>query len=100
MSTIASRSITAENQFTTAVRLSGQFNVSVSGTFSATVTIQRSPDNTNWYDVDTFTAPTEQFGTDPEQMYYRIGVKTGGFGSGTVVVRLGQDGFQPTYVNA
>lgn len=91
MSTIALKSITAENSFTTAVQIAGWFNVSISGTFSATVTVQRSPDNTNWYDVDSWTAPAEDVGMEPEVMWYRIGVKTGNFTSGTVVVRLGQD---------
>lgn len=92
MSTIASKSITAQNSFTDAVQLAGWFNVSISGTFSATVTVQRSTDNSTWRDVDTWTAPAEDVGMEPEVMWYRIGVKTGEFTSGTAVVRLGQDG--------
>ena len=92
MSTLASKSILAQNTFTDAVQITGWFNVSISGTFSATVTVQRSPDNINWYDVNTFTAPFEGVGMDPEVMWYRVGVKTGAFTSGSVVVRLGQDG--------
>lgn len=38
-----------------------------------------------------FTAPFEGTGFDPEIMYYRIGVKTGGYTSGTAVVRLGRE---------
>lgn len=92
MATIASADITAQNIFTDAVQLSGWFNVSISGTFSATVTIQRSFDNSTWRDVDSWTAPTEEVGMEPEVCWYRIGVKTGNFTSGTASVRLGQDG--------
>jgi hypothetical protein len=91
MATIASASIEAENTFTTGVQLEGNFNISISGTFAATVVVQRSTDNSNWYDVNSFTAPFEGTGFDPEIMYYRIGVKTGGYTSGTAVVRLGRE---------
>lgn len=91
MTTIATASIGAQNTFTTAVRLEGYYNVSISGTFVATVVVQRSPDGTNWYDVGSFTAPFEGVGFDPELIYYRIGVKTGAYTSGTVVVRIGRE---------
>jgi hypothetical protein len=54
MSRVVTRAITAENQFTDSIRLSGLFDFSVAGTFSATVTVQRSYDNSTWRDVDTF----------------------------------------------
>jgi len=91
MSTLASASIAAQNTFTTAKMLQGDFNVSISGTFAATVTVQRSPDNTNWFDVNTFTTPIETAGFEPELMWYRVGVKTGDYTSGTAAVRLGLD---------
>lgn len=91
MTTVASKSIEAENTFTDVVAISGYFNLSISGTFSATVTVQRSVDGSTWRDVDTFTAPTEQVGMDPESLFYRVGVKTGNYTSGTVNVRLGKD---------
>ena len=89
MTTVASKAISAQNTFTDAVRFSGDFNISISGTFSATVSVQPSPDGTNWFDVNTYTAPIEGTGFDPEFIYYRIGVKTGDYTSGTVNVRLG-----------
>jgi hypothetical protein len=89
--TVASASITAQNTFTTAVQLEGYFNLSISGTWAATVTVQRSIDNSTWVDVDTFTTNTEDYGFEPELMWYRVGVKTGEFTSGTVVVRLGRE---------
>jgi len=91
MTTIATADITAEDTFTTAARLEGYFNISISGTFVATVFVQRSIDNSTWVDVNSYTTPFEGTGFDPEFMWYRIGVKTGGFTSGTVVVRIGRE---------
>lgn len=92
MSTIASATITAQNTFTTPVQVNGWFNLSLSGTFVATVTAQRSIDNSTWMDVDSFTAAVEQSGMEPEIIWYRVGVKTGGYTSGSAVIRLGQEG--------
>lgn len=81
--------ITAQNTFTDKFQVVGHFNLSISGTFSATVTVQRSFDNgSTWLDVDTFTAPYEGVGHDAEDLFYRVGVKTGEFTSGTANVRL------------
>jgi hypothetical protein len=91
MTTIATASIVAQNTFTDAVRLAGYFNLSISGTWAATVTVQRSIDNSTWVDVDTFTTNSEEVGFEPEFMWYRAGVKTAGFTSGTVVIRLGRE---------
>lgn len=89
MATLATATITAQNTFTDGVSNEGYFNISISGTFVATVFVQRSIDNSTWMDVISFTGPVEQYGFDPEFMYYRIGVKTGGFTSGSVVCRIG-----------
>ena len=93
-----SANISAQNTFsdaTGAFCLSGcgpYFNFSLSGTWSATVYLQRSYDGgTTWRDVQSFTANTEQTGYEPEAgVCYRFGVKTGGFTSGTVVGRISQ----------
>lgn len=87
MPTVTS-SLSAENTFTDPLNLVGHFNLSISGTFVATITVQRSFDKTNWFDVDTFTAPIETYGFDPSQLYYRAGIKTGAYTSGTAVVSL------------
>jgi hypothetical protein len=58
---------------------------------SATVTVQRSRDNSTWRDVDSWTAPSEEVGFEPNPMYYRVGIKTGGYSSGTAVVELNDD---------
>jgi len=91
MATLSTVTITAENTFSTSALTEGYFNLSISGTFVATVFLQRSTDNTTWLDVDSFTSPVEQYGFDPEFMYYRVGVKTGGFTSGTIVCRIGAE---------
>ena len=81
-------SLSAENTFTNSLDIFGHFNLSISGTFVATVTVQRSFDNTNWFDVDTFISPIETYGFDPSQCYYRAGIKTGAYTSGTAVISL------------
>ena len=91
MATIATASLTAQNTFTTPVTLEGYFNLSISGTFVATVTVQRSHDGVNWHDIDSWTAPAEEVGFDPEYRSYRVGIKTGDYTSGTVVIRLGEE---------
>ena len=88
MSRVTEASITAQNTFCDPIRLTGWFDLSISGTFSATVTVQRSYDNASWKDVDTFTAPVEMTGTQGEIAWYRVGVKTGAYTSGTAVVSI------------
>lgn len=80
--------ITAQNTFTDKLQVIGHFNLSISGTWSATVTVQRSWDGTVWLDVDTFTSNYEGVGFEAEEIYYRVGVKTGDFTSGTVALRI------------
>lgn len=89
---MVSKSITAENQFSDRLTLRGYFNFSLSGTWTATVTVQRSFDGgSTWFDVKTFTANTEEYGFEPESgVLYHFGVKTGAFGSGTIVGRMSQ----------
>jgi len=86
------RSITAANLFTDAVSMVGYFNLSISGTWAGTVTVQRSFDSgSTWHDVDTWTENTQEYGLEPEGgTQYRVGIKTGEYTSGTCVVRLSQ----------
>lgn len=94
-------SITAQNTFTAPLSPFGPgnignathigyLNLSLSGTWEATVFLQRSFDNgSTWLDVASYTTNTEKAIEDYEAgVLYRVGVKTGGFTSGTVVVRL------------
>ena len=89
---LRTRSITNENLFTDAAEIVGYFNISISGTWDGTVTVQRSFDQgSTWFDVATWTANTEEYGFEPERdVQYRAGIKTGEFTSGTAVLRLSQ----------
>ena len=90
---LITKSIGAENTFATAAELAaGPFNFSLSGTWVATVHVQRSFDQgVTWLDVDSFTSNCELVGDNPEGgVYYRFGVKTGGYTSGTAVGRISQ----------
>lgn len=89
-----SASIAAENTFTAATQFnSGYVRIKISGTFSATVVLQESEDNSTWIDVSggSWTAPAiaNHIFIDPSH-YLRIGVKTGGYTSGTAEVKLSQ----------
>lgn len=94
----ASVSVTAENQFSSSIRVTGTgaqraFSVIITGTWSATVTLQQSTDNATWVDATsgTYVANTAisyNDTLDNQIIYYRIGVKTGGYTSGTVVASL------------
>jgi len=93
MAQLTSKEISAENTFTDAVRVeAGHFTLSIQGISDSTVTVQKSYDQgtvSNWNDVDTFTAPAEEVGFEPEDVYYRVGIKTGDYGSDTVTIRIG-----------
>ncbi len=96
-----SSDLTAENTFTSAftpiqygiqpMRTTGQFNVSISGTWAGTVTQQRSFDaGSNWLDVQNWTANVETTYLDSEPTStHRLGFKTGDYTSGTPTCRLG-----------
>lgn len=90
--------ITAQNSFTNEIRVSGvgaqrSFTVQISGTFVATVVLQYSlgvsgtwvDDATSWTAAATV-VHTDTF--DNQVVYYRLGVKTGGFTSGTITATL------------
>jgi hypothetical protein len=86
------KDITAENVYTDGLRPIDVFNVSITGTWVATVFLQRSFDGgTNWVDVESWTTNVEdQYSEAQAGVVYRLGIKTGGFTSGTSVVALSQ----------
>lgn len=90
-------SASAENTFSSTIEVTGTgtnraFTIVRSGTWTATVTLQRSLGAPGtWVDVATYTTnATISFNDslDNQIAYYRIGVKTGDFTSGTVVASL------------
>lgn len=72
---------------------SGYMNISISGTWVGTITLQRSFDSgSTWYDVETWTSNTQQSLTEGERgVQYKIGIDTGDYTSGTANVRLATD---------
>ena len=88
----ATASLNAADTYTGQAKLKGLFNVSISGTWAGTLTLQRSfDDGSTWKDVATYTASAEQVGTETESdVIYRLGFKVGDYTSGTAVVRISQ----------
>jgi hypothetical protein len=92
MSLEVTKSITAGDTFSDEITLQGYFSVSIVGIAGGTtVTVQRltGVDGTTFTDVESFTENAERYGYEPEAVKYKIGVKSGNFGSGTAKVRLG-----------
>jgi len=87
-----SASLSAADTFCDNVKIFGNFNVSISGTWAGTVTVQRSFDNgSTWVDVEAFTANAEKRGEEGEfDIRYRAGFKAGEYTSGASAVRISQ----------
>jgi hypothetical protein len=86
-------SLTAQNTFTGWAKISGIYHLMISGIADSTVTFQGSPDDgVTIYDLDTFNAVTDNtlhIGTASGAGWvYRAGIKTGDYGTDTVVLRL------------
>lgn len=89
--------IAAQNTFTSSIEVTGtgesrRFALTITGTWVATVVLQRSIGVTgNWVDVTSYTsnqATTYNDSLDNQLVFYRIGIKTGGYTSGTAVCTL------------
>lgn len=89
--------LTAENTYTGAIRVTGVdktriFQVIRAGTWSGTLTLQRSIGEIgSWEDVNTYNGNgTKSFNDELDNsiVYYRIGFNTGDFTSGTAEVAL------------
>lgn len=83
--------VTAQNTGTTALVIHNHGTVRISGTFVATVSLQRSEDGgTTWKDTgDTWTTPGVYTFSDYTGQTYRAWVETGNFTSGTVCLWIG-----------
>jgi type 1 fimbria pilin len=68
------------------VQAGDTFDVSVSGTFVATVSLQRSKDNAIWFTVEDMTAPAQKTGSSGSAWYYRLAATA--YTSGTVVADI------------
>lgn len=89
--------LVAQNTFSDEIRVFGvgtdrAFTIVRSGTWSATVTLQRSIGAPgDWTDVTTYTTNgtvSYNDALDNQIIYYRLGVKTGDYTSGTVDLRM------------
>ena len=96
-----SKSISSADDWTNSIRVAGsetarEFAIVITGTFSATVKLQFSFDNATWNDTgQTWVTPintTYLDGQDGQIIYYRLGVDTGDYTSGTVVAALNYAG--------
>lgn len=88
---VASASLTAANTYTTPVRVLGEANIWISGTWAGTITLQATYDGTTWIDVQAYTANAVDVLYEPEVgIAYRLGFKAGAYTSGTAVVRISQ----------
>jgi hypothetical protein len=91
-------SVTGENQFTNAILVEGAgdariFSVVRTGTWDATLTLQRSMTSSTgpWQDITTYTTnATVNYddGLDNQIAWYRFGCKTGDYTSGTAAIEL------------
>jgi hypothetical protein len=88
-------SASGENQFTSEITVEGterEFEVVITGTWTATVTLQRSFDEgVTWRDYTTYTTNTTTTvndGLTNQLVWYRIGVITGDYTSGTAELTL------------
>lgn len=99
---LVTSSLTGENQFTNYIKVIGTgsqraFDIIRSGTWSATLTLQRSVGAPGaWVDVvgATYTTngtTTYQDTLNNQEIYYRVGIKTGAYTSGTLVASLSYD---------
>lgn len=82
--------ITDENQFTEEIFIEKgrQGTVTITGTFSATLTLQcRLINTTSWIDIDTITEGPRYYFEAGED-YWRIGCKTDDYTSGSATVRI------------
>ena len=87
-------SVTAQNQFSPEINLRSGGVLTLTGTWSATVTLQRKlPDESGWVDVTNNSGTATTFTTNgtfsispsDSPSLWRWGVKTGNYTSGTVV---------------
>lgn len=94
---LVSADITGEDQFTSHIRVTGvdndrRFTIDRAGTWSGTVTLQRSIGEPGaWVDVTSYTtngSTTYDDTLDNQVIYYRIGIKSGEYTSGTAEVSL------------
>jgi hypothetical protein len=91
----------SEDVFTGGIEVTGEgedtrtFNINITGTFVATVTLQRSSGNeesyTDWQTYTTAQSVDIYDANDNETWFYRLAVKAGDYVSGTVSMEISND---------
>lgn len=91
--------ITGDNQFTGHIRVTGvgasqrSLQIIIPSGLTATLTVQRSVGEPGaWVDVATYSGPTTvnfTDGLDNQEVYYRFGVDTGDYSSGSAQIEMG-----------
>ena len=86
------KTITAQNTFTDWAQIKGEADLSISGVTDSTVTVQRTLDEgVTIKDIESFGSDTEKLITGSVSgIRYRVGVKTGNYGTDTVLVEISQ----------
>lgn len=97
-----SATLNGEGQFTNSIRVVGVdnsrvFTILITGTWTATITLQRSiGEEGSWTDVTTYTTNQASVsfddGLDNQIVYYRIGIDTGDYTSGDAACTLTYSG--------
>ena len=84
--------ISAQNTFTEWAQLKGVADLSISGVTDSTVTVQRTFDNgTTIKDIESFVVDVEKtILASISGAHYRVGIKTGDYGTDTVLVEISQ----------
>ena len=84
--------LTAQNTFTEWAQVKNIADLSISGVSDSTITVQRTLDGGEIIkDIESFTADAEKVITGSGSgTLYRVGIKTGDYGSDTVLVEISQ----------
>lgn len=93
-------SLTAQDTGTNSIRVTDVdsariFIITVTGITDSTITLQRSTDDATWVDVEAYTTvQSKNFddGFDNSILFYRLHIKTGDYGTDTVVASLQYEG--------
>ena len=93
-------SLTAQDTGTNSIKVTGVENsrifvITVTGISDSTLTLQRSTDDSTWTDVESYTTVQSKNyddGFDNSILYYRLHIKTGDYGTDTVVASLEYEG--------
>lgn len=91
--------VVGESMFSESIKITGSglfrnVDVSITGTFIADLTLQRSEDDITWSDVtdyDVAGSSTENDSLDGEIIYYRLACKIGNYTSGTASATIRSD---------